>query len=352
MLVPSHLAFMDRDYDGKHLYTHIFSYTLLAPLEPAVVRQAVDCLIEHHPSLRISFPPEGDARRVVIHEAFDKTPFTAVDLSALGPQEQDVAFLRLDRTLHRKIDFDHGPLMHVALVHFGGDRPDQVLVIVHHQLVDNSSWEVIGEDLETACVALAEGRMPELRPTTGSFAQWSRNLDALARSAELEADIPYWTALARRPRPQWPCDYPGGEDLLSLERDVSVRLEEHDFALLRRRMPAEYGLTVNQPLLAALLVGYTEWSGQSSVHVDLVGRGRELGGDDLDLTRAIGRFPVTSPRLLERPATATSRRCSGTSPGSWPRCRAPASGSACCATSTCTPRWPPRWNRSIAPTSS
>jgi non-ribosomal peptide synthase protein (TIGR01720 family) len=89
---------------------------------------------------------------------------------------------------------------------------------------------------------------------------------------------------------------------LSLERDVSVRLEEPDFTLLRRRMPAEYGLTVNQTLLAALLVGYTEWSGQSSVHVDLVGRGRELGGDDLDLTRAIGRFPVTSPRLLERGA--------------------------------------------------
>ena len=41
--------------------------------------------------------------------------------------------------------------------------------------------------------------------------------------------------------------------------------------------------------------------------VDLVARGRELGGDDLDLSRAIGRFSMTSPRLLDAPVDAGPR---------------------------------------------
>jgi non-ribosomal peptide synthase protein (TIGR01720 family) len=60
-------------------------------------------------------------------------------------------------------------------------------------------------------------------------------------------------------------------------------------------------MTLNDGLLAAMLRGYADWSGQRSILLDLVGRGRELGGDDLDLSRAIGRVSMTSPRLLDLP---------------------------------------------------
>ncbi|MGW1954895.1 condensation domain-containing protein, partial [Streptomyces sp. NPDC001920] len=301
-LVPSHLAFLERDFADKEIYTHPFVYEAVEPLDPTLVERAVECVLEHHDALRICFPDDGGAYRVKVQERFDRTPFTSVDLSALDPEAQEVAFQRLDAALHRKLDFTHGPLLHVALVKFGPRRPDTLIVIVHHQLMDNSSWDVLIEDVQAAYTALAAGRMPELEPTTSSFAAWARNLDRLARSAELDDDAAYWTALARRPVPSWPLDHEGGEDCMSTEESVVIGLDVEETSALRLAMRHGYGLSVNEALLAATLRGFTEWSGQDSVIVDLVARGRELGGDDLDLSRAIGRFSMTSPRLLEAPA--------------------------------------------------
>ncbi|MER6071761.1 condensation domain-containing protein, partial [Streptomyces sp. NPDC001817] len=306
-LVPSNLAFQERDFADKHLYTHIFMFEALDRLDPQLMERAVAAVVSHHDSLRISFPKDADAYRVKIHERFEQPLFTFVDLSALDPAAQDVAFRRLDATLHRKVDFEHGPLLHFALVRYGADRPDRLVAIVHHQLMDNSSWGVLTEDLQAAYLALADGAEPRLKPLTGSFAQWARNLDALARSRELDEDAVYWTALAERAVPHWPLDHQDGVDSMASEDSVLVRLSSADTASLRRLIRRDYGLSLNDLLVAAVLKGFAEWTGQHSVLVDLVSRGRELGGGDLDLSRAIGRFSMTSPRLLDLPAEQGTR---------------------------------------------
>ncbi|MFD4371105.1 amino acid adenylation domain-containing protein [Streptomyces sp. NPDC058486] len=306
-LVPSNLAFQERDFADKHLYTHIFMFDALEELDPGHMEQAVAAVVAHHDSLRISFPQENGVHRLTTHDRFEQKLFTFVDLSALDEAAQDIAFRRLDVSLHRKFDFEHGPLLHIALVRFGADRPDRVVAIVHHQLMDNSSWTVLTEDLQAAYQAVADDRDPQLVPATASFAQWARNLDALARSAELDEDSAYWSTVAQRPVPHWPLDRQGGVDSMASEDTVFVQLSGTDTAALRRLMRRDYGLTLNDLLLAAVLQGFTEWSGQNSVLVDLVSRGRELGGEDLDLSRAIGRFSMTSPRLLDLPAAPGTR---------------------------------------------
>ncbi|MCX5118699.1 amino acid adenylation domain-containing protein [Micromonospora sp. NBC_00362] len=300
-LVASHVAFAERNFADPHKYTHIFMFEAMRSLDPALLERAVAAVITHHDSLRISFPRAGGRLSVRVNEAYQPTPFTSVDLSALDPADQEVAFRRLDRTLHRKLDIENGPLLQVALVRFGADRPELLVVIVHHQLMDNSSWDVLMADLQTAYQAVEAGEEPRLPLSTASFAEWSRNLDALARGTELTEDIAYWTALAKEPVPTWPLDHPDGDDCMSSEETVVVGLDAEETAALRRLVPQEYGLSVNDALLAATLQGFTDWSGQSSILVDLVARGREMGGQDLDLSRAIGRFSMTSPRLVRRP---------------------------------------------------
>ncbi|MEV6598627.1 amino acid adenylation domain-containing protein [Actinoplanes sp. NPDC051346] len=299
--VPSNLAFEERDFADKEDYTHVFMFDAMRQLDPKLLELALAAVLDYHESLRISFPRENGRHRTHVAKSFDRTPFTSVNLSALPPAAQEVAFNRLDKTLHAKLDFERGPLLHFGLVRFGADRPDRLIAIVHHQLMDNSSWDVLMEDFQDAYAALEAGRHPRLTPTTSSFAQWARNLDRLARSNQLDEDIAYWTALARRPLPRWPLDHEGGEDCMSSEETATVSLDVDETARLRRLLPRDYGLTVNDGILAAVLRGFADWSGQRSILVDLVARGRELGGDDLDLSRAIGRFSMTSPRLVELP---------------------------------------------------
>ncbi|WUQ57217.1 amino acid adenylation domain-containing protein [Streptomyces virginiae] len=303
-LVPSHHAFLERNFADKHLYTHVFVFETTEPLEPKFMEGAVECVVVHHDSLRISFPCHEGVYRLQVQERFERVPFTSVDLSALEPTDQDVALGRLENSLHRQLDYSSGPLLHVALVRLGHGRPDRLIAIVHHQLMDNSSWGVLLEDLQMSYAALAAGLEPQLPPPTGSFASWARNMDRLAHSSSLDEDIAYWTALAQRPIPRLPLDHKDGDNCLSSEEAVVVKLDAAGTAALRRTLPRAHGLTMNDALLAAMLQGFADWSGQTSILVDLAARGRELGGDDLDLSRAIGRFPVTSPRLLALPEIA------------------------------------------------
>ena len=301
-LLPTHQAFLRREFADQHLYTHVFMFEPAEPIDPVLMEEAVKRLIAHHETLRFSFPRDGEAYRVAVREPFDPPPFTSVDLSALDPAAQDVAFRRLDRTLHRKLDYGNGPLLQFALVRFGAGRPDRFVAIVHHQLMDNSSWGILLDDLQDAYTALAAGTEPALTPPTGTFREWARGLAELARSTELDADIAYWTRIATRPVPRLPLDFPDGGNQMPLEDTVTLRLGEADTAALRRVMPRRYALSLNDALLAAVLRGYADWSGQDAVLLDMVARGRELGPGDLDLSRAVGRFSVTAPRLLTLPA--------------------------------------------------
>ena len=301
-LLPTHHAFLRRGFADQHLYTHVFMFEPPTRIDPALMERAVTCLLAHHESLRISFPRAGGDYRIAVQESFDRTPFTSVDLSALAPADQDAAFLRLDRTLHRRIDYANGPMLHFALVRFGPDRPDRFVAIVHHQLVDNSSWGVLLDDLQAAYTALAADTEPALPRPAASFRAWARELDTLARSAGMDADIAYWTRQAVRPVPRLPLDFPDGDNLMSSEDTVTVRLSAAETTALRRTMPRDHALSLNDALLAAVLRGYADWSGQDAVLLDMVARGRELGSGDLDLSRAIGRFSVTAPRLLALPA--------------------------------------------------
>ncbi|MFD4636178.1 amino acid adenylation domain-containing protein [Lentzea sp. NPDC058436] len=299
-LVPSHRAFLERNFTDKHLYTHVFEFETTRSLDADLLERAVAAVLAHHDALRFCFPREDGRYRLRVADRFE-TPLSVVDLEALDPGRQDAEIGDLENALHDRLDYEAGPLLHFALVRLG-TRPDRLVAIVHHQLMDNSSWDVLTTDLQTAYTALAEGREPRLEPPRATFAQWARRLERLARSEELDADLAYWSDLAARPISRLPLDHEHGVNCLSSRRDVVVTIDAATTATLRRVLPREYGLSLNDTLLAGLLQGNGRWSGQRSVLVDLVARGRELGSD-LDLSGAIGRFSVTSPRLLTLPGT-------------------------------------------------
>ena len=263
-LVPSHRAFLEREFADKAIYTHPFIFETTETLDPDIVKRAVAYVLAHHDSLRITFPGDGGDYRVRVQESFEPTPFTSVDLAALDPASQDVAFARLDDKLHRKLDFANGPLVHVALVRFGGSRPDRLIVIVHHQLMDNSSWDVLMEDFQLCYAALAAGTEPQLPPPTASFAAWARNLNTLARSSELDEDIAYWTEAGQSARSALAVGPPGRGRLhvLGGVRPHRTRRRRHRRpapddgarapALAQRRPPRGHAARVHRVVRAAV----------------------------------------------------------------------------------------------------
>ena len=72
----------------------------------------------------------------------------------------------------------------------------------------------------------------------------------------------------------------------------------------------QLGATVQELLVAALLLGWTRWTGRSGLQLDVEGHGRDAFVDGLDVSRTVGWFTTVFPlslELRERSAEAAVR---------------------------------------------
>ncbi|MGP4048907.1 amino acid adenylation domain-containing protein [Streptomyces sp. 2A115] len=187
----------------------------------------------------------------------------------------------------------------------------QLLVVVHHVVIDGVSWRVLMEDLATAWRQFASGAPIELPPVGTSFRRWTQLLERAA----LDADSAYF----RRPLPG--ADEPVGRralseaDTVARERVRTVAVGPEVTAALLGEIPAKFHAGVNDVLLTALAVTLARWrrdlgQDQTFAHIELEGHGREgqfvggTAGFEPELSRTVGWFTTLFPVTVDPGAAA------------------------------------------------
>ncbi|MGW6732431.1 amino acid adenylation domain-containing protein [Streptomyces sp. NPDC055013] len=195
----------------------------------------------------------------------------------------------------RAVFFDAGP-----------DAPGRLLLVAHHLVVDEVSWQILLPDLRAAWEAAAAGRGPVLDPVPTSLRTWTAGLLAEAHSTRRLAELDRWLG-----------EVPGGRlltdraldparDTVASARRLVVRLSAERTEPLLARVPQAVHGTVSDVLLTAFALAVGEWGGRSdraavtaAFTVDLEGHGRE---QDLlpgaDLTRTVGWLTAVHPLPL------------------------------------------------------
>lgn len=89
---------------------------------------------------------------------------------------------------------------------------DQVLIAIHHLVVDGVSWRILLEDLTTAYRQAFSGQTIRLPEKTASFALWSDGIRQYVEQHLGEAEKQYWqTAAAQSQKAAAvPIDHPRG----------------------------------------------------------------------------------------------------------------------------------------------
>ncbi|MFG1710761.1 amino acid adenylation domain-containing protein [Nonomuraea sp. M3C6] len=187
----------------------------------------------------------------------------------------------------------------------------QLVVVIHHVVIDGVSWRVLMEDLATAWRQLTSGTLIELPPVGTSFRRWTQLLERAA----FDADRGYF----QRPLPG--ADGPLGRrplsesDIVARERVRAVSVDPEVTAALLGEIPARFHAGVNDVLLTALAVALARWrrdlgQDQTFAHIELEGHGREgrfvAGAVDFepDLSRTVGWFTTLFPVTVDPGATA------------------------------------------------
>lgn len=295
-----------------------------APVEPPLLEQALQQVIQHHDALRLRFAREGKTWQAE-YAVSDDLCGGAHRLLLVKRVKDIVAPPPELESIQRSLDLQRGPLLRGLLLDAAnGDQ--RLVLVIHHMVVDGVSWRILADDLQACYRQLQAGSAVQLPTKTTAFRDWAVHLHRYAGSDAVPEALAWWqTELdfvetpdlsqvggveAQQPKQSYalPCDFPSGENLEWQANTVTIRLGAEQTHALLQRAPAAYRTQVNDLLLTALARTLCRWSGQESALIQLEGHGRDTSEDALDLTRTVGwltsAYPVRlTPDMADRAAS-------------------------------------------------
>ena len=286
-----------------------WNQAVLLELAPAIGRDAVDAalraLVEHHDALRLRLAERDGGRRQEFLPPSDGVPLRVVTLDGDDPSRRAAIVADEADREHRSLRLGEGSLFRGVLFEgAGGWR--RLLLVAHHVVVDDVSWDVLLEDVVALLVAATRGDPLRLPARTASARAWSIALAREAAAPRTAASASYWLALGAPTRMLVDDGDAEQENRvgdaavhrLALGGDAASRLAD-----AARRLDA----TPQALLLASLLLAWREWSGQEDLLLDVEGHGRDVLGDALDVSRTVGWFTTVFPvRLAARRSAAAA----------------------------------------------
>ncbi|WBP87684.1 non-ribosomal peptide synthetase [Kitasatospora cathayae] len=181
----------------------------------------------------------------------------------------------------------------------------ELLLTLHHLVVDGVSWRVLLPDLARAHEAVLAGEPVRLEPVGTSLRHWSALLERTAGTPELRAQLDWWRAESAGS--QAPLGHRAADpavDTVATARTLHRTLDTDTTAALLTEVTGAYHAEVNDVLLTALALAVADWRRrtgrpQGPVPVELEGHGREEFAPGVDLSRTVGWFTTAYPLRLD-----------------------------------------------------
>ena len=273
-LVPSPLSFsqqrlwfLDQIAPGSPFYLVVQAMRLRGKLRPALLRQALQSLIDRHEALRTAFVMDKEGVPHQVPQADARVPFAVVDLS-LAPLEQRDALLQslAQAEARRPFALNEPPLIRSMLLCCGPE--DHVWVLTMHHIVSDAwSLNILIRDVAACYEASLHGvraMLPHLPLQYADYAVWQR---ALLSEAAFSSRVAYWCErLADAPLLKLPLDRPRPRVAQYAGASVWQRAPESLTAAVLK-LSAEAEATLFMTLLAAWQVLLARRSGQTDIVV-------------------------------------------------------------------------------------
>ena len=225
-------------------YNEAVSLALHGALDTAVLKAALQTLVERHDALRASFGPDGETFCVAgnVTLAMPETDLSALDASARAAALED----RRTQAVLLPFDLETGPLFRAELLRLG-ENEHVLLLSAHHLVCDGWSWWVILREL-----GVLYGLRHSGLPPAPSFADYALQCAEQAQRRASAADEAWWVAHHAHRAP--PLELPGDRSRPPHRGFASGR-EDHplDAALVGalRQLGARHGASLFAMLLGS-----------------------------------------------------------------------------------------------------
>ncbi|PSB59547.1 non-ribosomal peptide synthetase, partial [Chamaesiphon polymorphus] len=300
-LTPIQHWFFAQDLPRPHHFNQSVLLAVPSDIEPVVLEQALQHLVFHHDALRLQFIPNAGSWQQYNAPPDAQVQLQIEDLSALPAGDRLQAIADRGTLLQASLDLGAGLLLAASLFKMG-EGSDRLLIVIHHLAVDGVSWRILMSDLQTAYQQGLAGQTLQLPPKTTSFQYWAQQLSNYSHTADLQAARDYWQSLPVVP--SLPIDGTLQSTTHTVEQAeaIAVSLDAATTQVLLQTVPTAYQTKIHEVLLTAVVLAFQQWTGRSSLYLDLEGHGREELFADVDLSRTVGWFTTMFPVQLVLPA--------------------------------------------------
>ena len=285
--------------DEISILSNTYHYELGQPLRAEVLCQALELLIARHDAFRLAVGKQDACweQRLLRKPSCADALCRVVDLSSLDGEAVTLRVAHEIDELRREIDLPMACLLKAVLFEMGADKPQRLVLAIHHFANDVVSYPVLIEELQTVCLQLQHDDAVQLPPLGTSFSQW-----ALAVAEHFAAEIGY-ADMARvghlaMPRLSLPQDHSAGTNTVASTQRLVIPLTELS-AKACGKVANYFGITVEDLLLIALAQTIHAWSGSDVVAIEQLIHGRELLHFEGDLSRSIGWFTTGIPMTID-----------------------------------------------------
>jgi amino acid adenylation domain-containing protein/non-ribosomal peptide synthase protein (TIGR01720 family) len=304
-LTPIQHWFFEQNLQHPHHWNQSVFLTVQTPLQPGLVRSAIQALLHHHDALRSRFHRTPNGWQQTQFAPKTIIPFIHIDLSHLAAAEAATAIPAIATELQASLNLETGEVMRVAYFDRGGSQPghDRLLLVLHHLVVDGLSWRILLEDLQQAYHQLSHSQPLHLPAKTTAFKTWAEQFGTESPSPQPLSQsgkeaIANWTGDRWQRARSLPIDHPQGGNRMAEVACIAVSLTPAETQALLQEVPAAYHTQVLDNLLTALALTLLPQIDNAPLLLELEGHGRRETAE-MDLSRTIGWFTSLFPVVLE-----------------------------------------------------
>ncbi|MEL4898614.1 condensation domain-containing protein [Crocosphaera sp. Alani8] len=302
-LTPIQQWFFAQEFSNPNQCHQSMLLEVQQELDYDILQQVIKQLLEHHDALRLRFQATEQGWQQINVPPDEIVPISRIDLSGELATKQTEKIASIEAELKASLNLSNGPLIKVAYFELGKDKQDQLLIIIHHLVVDSTSWKILLEDIQVAYQQLIQGEKEVNLPTkTTSFKQWAEKLNQFVDSSDPLLELEYWQSQTPKPIIDSSTDFPFSPEQkvnkFGSATTISVSLNQKETEDLLQEVPKAYNTQINDVLLTALVQSYCQWTNNNSLYIALEGNGRENLFSDIDLSRTVGLFTTEFPILL------------------------------------------------------
>ena len=295
-LLPIQHWFFEEHKNAPHYWNQAIMFDVPENLKSDILKRAIQYLITYHDALRLRFEKTGGSWNAHLAGNTEADGFTSIDLNCSSTVEMDSTIETKSIESQTNQDLSKSGLFQTLFFKCANGNQHKMLLIAHHLLVDNISWQILVSDLESIYVKLSRDEEVALFSKTTSYNKWGNHLIELSKSGEFDDELDFWKE--QNSSGKIPIDI--DSRLPIVEKSIKTLVLKIDPAAtenLLRNSNEAYHTKTEELLIAALMLGFEKWAGIRSLCLGLERHGRNY--PTMDLSNTVGWFTTYFPVLLK-----------------------------------------------------